>query len=47
VRATAVWAFRELAGHDAAAQECRGRLPAEAVPMVKEEWARAGYAEQI
>jgi len=42
VRATAVWAFRELAGHDAAAQECRVRLPAEAVPMVKEEWARAG-----
>jgi epoxyqueuosine reductase len=47
VRAMAVWAFCRLAGHDAAAQECRVRLPAEAVPMVKEEWARAGYAEQI
>jgi epoxyqueuosine reductase len=42
VRATAVWAFCRLAGHDAAGQECRVRLPAEVAGMVKEEWGRAG-----
>jgi epoxyqueuosine reductase len=47
VRATAVWAFRRLAGHDPTVQECRLRLPAETVPMVNEEWARARNAEQI
>ena len=44
VRASAVWAYSRLAGEKAIAK-CRGRLPAEADPLVREEWAAITRAQ--
>src|SRR5579864_1401101 len=40
VRAAAVWAYRRLADENEATVECRARMPLEADPLVREEWAR-------